>query len=111
MYRKVNSPFAKHGASGLKRRRQEIERLHDRVSEHLPAARAAFLAGACGGDEELLRGVEPVAQDVPQAVTLDQSTWAGAVPPVTVVGPGTQLGPYRIEALNRQRNESSELRH
>ena len=81
-------------------RRQEIERLHDAASERPPAERAAFLAGACGGDEELLRGVESLlAQDAPQAATLDQSTWAGAGPPVTVVGPGTQLGPYRIEAL------------
>jgi hypothetical protein len=73
-------------------RRQEIERLHDAVSERPPAERAAFLAGACGGDEELLQGVESLlAQDAPQAVTLDQSTWAGAGPPVTVVGPGTQL--------------------
>lgn len=85
-------------------RRQEIERLHDAVSERPPAERAAFLAGACSGDEELLRGVESrLAQDAEQAVTLDQSTWAGPDPLVKVVGPGTQLGPYRIEALNRQR--------
>jgi hypothetical protein len=37
-------------------RRHEIERLHDAVSERPPAERAAFLARACGGDEELVRG-------------------------------------------------------
>ena len=81
-------------------RRQEIERLHDAASERPPAERAAFLAGACSGDEELLRCVESLlAQDAPKAATSDQSAWAGAGPPVTVVGPGIQLGPYRIEAL------------
>jgi eukaryotic-like serine/threonine-protein kinase len=81
-------------------RRQEIERLLDAASERPPAERAAFLAGACGGDEELLRGVESLlAQHAPQAATLDQFTWARAGPAATVVGPGTQLGPYRIEAL------------
>lgn len=81
-------------------RQQEIERLHDAASKRAPAERAAFLTGACGGDEELLRCVKSrLAQDAPQAATSDQSTWAGARPTVTVIGPGTQLGPYRIEAL------------
>ena len=88
-----------------------------------PLDRAAFVERSCGDDKELklhlkqlieaeeqgtrtidtplvdLNDPVALAQDAPQAATSDQSTWARAGPPATVVGPGTQLGPYRIEGL------------
>ena len=88
-----------------------------------PQDRAAFIERSCGDDKDLKLHLkqlieaeeqgtrtndaplvdpnDPVAlaQDAPQTATSDQPALADAGPPVTVVGPGTQLGPYRIEGL------------
>jgi serine/threonine protein kinase len=68
-------------------RRQQIEDLVSRALEREPAARARFMAEACGGDEELRRQVESLLaqKDASGAVTRD------------MLMPGAQLGSYRIE--------------
>jgi serine/threonine protein kinase len=64
-------------------RRQEIERLFHAALERPQSDRAAFLAEASQGDPELLRQVESMI---------------AAGDTATLIVPGTQLGPYRIEA-------------
>src|SRR5271163_572754 len=81
----------------------EIEDLYHAALDREPAAREALLAAA---DPELRREVESLlAQDASKFSTLDRPAWEGA-PGLTVadatatmVAPGTQLGPYKIEGL------------
>jgi eukaryotic-like serine/threonine-protein kinase len=79
---------------------QEVEKLYHAARELEPNQRSAFLAEACGGDEELRREVESLLAhdparegmlDRPAAGLLEES----AVPALTA---GAHLGPYRIEA-------------
>jgi serine/threonine protein kinase/Tol biopolymer transport system component len=81
---------------------QEIERVYHAALQCPPTGRAAFLAEACKNDPELSREVESLlAQDSSKTGPLDRPAWAGlassAGGDVTVIAPGTQLGPYRIE--------------
>jgi serine/threonine protein kinase len=66
-------------------RRRKVEEIYRASLEREPGQRGAFLAEACAGDAELRCEVEslldhPAAEAAPDLV------------------PGTQLGPYRIEA-------------
>src|SRR6202165_1072759 len=80
---------------------QQVDQLYHSALEREPGQRSAFLLEACGGDEELRREVESLlAQD---GSTLDRPAWEGAADLLddltrTHLVPGTQLGPYRIEA-------------
>ena len=50
---------------------QEIDRIFAAALDCEPAARAAFLAEACGGDEQLRAQVESLlASDVPESLVL-----------------------------------------
>jgi serine/threonine protein kinase len=80
---------------------RQVDRLYHSALEREPGERGAFLAQACSGDEELRREVEELlAQDSssgnilesPAADLLADST-------VTQLTAGTELGPYKIEAL------------
>jgi len=80
---------------------RRIEELYHQAREHGPEERRAFLAEACGGDEELHRHIELLLEkdaasgkilDRPAADLLAEST-------VTHLASGTQLGPYRIEGV------------
>ncbi|MBZ5609461.1 MAG: protein kinase [Acidobacteriia bacterium] len=81
---------------------REIEDLYHAALDCEPAARAALLAGT---DQETRDEVESLlAQDSSKTGALDRPAWAGA-PGLTVtnatgavLAPGTQLGPYKIEA-------------
>jgi serine/threonine protein kinase len=82
----------------------QIEELYHAARERAPDALGAFLAQACGDDQELRREVEsllahddisgPMMQPVLEiaADLLDEST-------VTHLTSGAQLGPYRIEGI------------
>src|SRR6266852_3729265 len=79
---------------------RQVDRLYHSALEREPGERAAFLAQACQGDEELRRELdELLGQDSssgniierPAADLLADST-------VTELTVGTQLGPYKIEA-------------
>src|SRR5712691_7181662 len=80
---------------------RQVDRLYHSALEREPGERAAFLAEACRGDEELRREVEELlAQDSSSGNILERP----AVDPptdstVTQLTAGTQLGPYRVEAL------------
>lgn len=70
---------------------REIERLYHRAQSVDRSARSAFLADACGSDEELRRELESL-------LAHDEGT-AGLVPPSetsTILAPGASLGPYQI---------------
>jgi len=82
-------------------RRREIEDLYQAALDREPSARAAFLEGA---DPELRGEVESLlAQNAAKTGTLDPPAREGAAglsvadSTVTLVTPGTQLGPYKIE--------------
>jgi serine/threonine protein kinase/Tol biopolymer transport system component len=80
---------------------KQIEDLYHAALERDAAARGAFLAEASRTDEELRREVESLlAQDTGQS-PLGRPVWEGAeaqlVSPGAPLGPGSQLGPYRIE--------------
>src|SRR5215213_2327358 len=67
-----------------------------------PRLRAAFLFEACGGDEELRREVGSLLELNHSPVLVDQPAWhavADLLGASTQLAPGTQLGPYRIEAM------------
>src|ERR1700732_3505677 len=90
-------------------RLRQIEELYHSAREREPGERSAFLAEACRGDEELRRKVELLlAQDISndEAVgekILDRPAWEAAPsllgrPGSARLTPGTQIGPYKIEA-------------
>ena len=78
---------------------RKVEALYHDALEHMPAHRSAFLAEACGGDEELKREVESLLEHRSASGTgiLDR-------PPAELVtetsaielAPHTVLGHYRI---------------
>lgn len=74
-----------------------IEGLYHAVIDGEPSARAGLLGAA---DPDVRREVESLlAQDALKTGPLDRPVWEAA--DMTMIGmvPGTQLGPYRIEAL------------
>src|SRR5713226_6198401 len=81
-------------------RLRQIEELYHSAREREPNERAAFLAQACRGDEELRREVEQLlAQHASSDNILDRPA-ADLLASSTVAQwtTGTQIGPYKIEA-------------
>ena len=82
---------------------QQIERVYHAGLERPSGERGAVLAEVCQNDPDLRREAESLlAQDASKAGTLDRPAWVGEYglttgSTVTVISPGTQLGPYRIE--------------
>jgi Tol biopolymer transport system component len=85
---------------------RQIEELYHSAREREPGKRSAFLDEACRGDEELRRKVELLlAQDVSNddaagGQILDRPAWEADLgqPGNARLTPGTQVGPYKIEA-------------
>jgi Tol biopolymer transport system component/predicted Ser/Thr protein kinase len=80
---------------------QQVDQLYHSALEREPEQRGVFLAEACAEDEELRREVESLLAH--EGPPLDRPAWEGAAdlldgPTRTQLVPGTQLGPYRIEA-------------
>jgi serine/threonine-protein kinase len=78
----------------------QIERLYHLALEQEPPHRSAFLAKACGEDDELRRGVESLlVQSGSTGALVDRPAWevggelAGTA---TLLAPGARLGPYQI---------------
>ena len=79
---------------------QHVAKVYQLAAEHDLAARDAFLAEVCAGDEALRREVESLLREDDASVVLDRSIW-------TLAGrlfgegleltPGSLLGPFRIE--------------
>src|ERR1700693_1892999 len=83
---------------------RQVEELYHSARERDPAERGAFLARACQGDQELLREVESLLAHDGIAGPMEQPPLPIAAglrtdTTVTQLAVGTQLGPYRIEAL------------
>ena len=78
---------------------REVERLYHAALERDPEVRAAFLAEASGGDDELLDEVRSLLEQHTADSRLDRAVWeTGAESTDTRFAAGTQLGQYRIEA-------------
>ncbi len=82
---------------------QKLEALYHAARERQPRERSAFLASACAGNEKLRREVESLlAQDGGdvmgrQAMEMAANLLGDATETRAAIG--TELGPYRIEAL------------
>jgi serine/threonine protein kinase len=82
---------------------QRIETIYRAALNRRPDERAAYLDQACAGDDEIRREVEALlAQDTPRVAMADH--WASygrerstTAATATVLMPGMQIGPYRIE--------------
>ena len=80
---------------------QQIASLYESAVDRDEAMREAFLDEACAGDEDLRCEVESLLRQDVSGVLLDRSLWATAASLLDdgfEVGPGTPLGPYRIES-------------
>src|SRR5260221_7063415 len=78
---------------------REVERIYHAALERDPEARAAFLAEASGGDDELLDEVRSLLDQHTADSRLDRAVWEPAAESTgTRFAAGTQLGQYRIEA-------------
>ena len=80
---------------------RKVEELYHSARTRDPGARAVFLSGACGDDEELRREVESLLAQDELSGPLDRPALALAVNLLpdstsTQVAPGAELGPYRI---------------
>ena len=85
---------------------RQVEQLFHCAQERDPGDRAAFLVQACQGDQALRGEVESLLDQRNKSgyALLGRPAWEVAPNPVdgateTCFGPGTQLGPYRIEAI------------
>jgi tRNA A-37 threonylcarbamoyl transferase component Bud32/dienelactone hydrolase len=84
-------------------RLEQVQELYHLARGCEPSECSVFLAQACRGDEELRREVESLlAQDssdpLMQWPAMEVAASLLAEQPVTQVGDGTQLGPYKIES-------------
>jgi len=72
---------------------EQIEQIYHAALQRAPGLRGAFLAEACRGDQDLQREVE--------ALLTQEGSRSGLIgqPTQTIVGQGSQLGPYKIEEL------------
>jgi eukaryotic-like serine/threonine-protein kinase len=85
---------------------QQIEALYRAARERKPEERNAFLEGAAGDDADLRRQVEALLRQDSVGPTQDPGAQTVATQTLaiqtqstqTIVGAGSQLGPYKIEA-------------
>jgi hypothetical protein len=80
---------------------QRIARLYDQVLEREPDERAAFLALQSGDDADLQREVQSLLAQDNERLLLDEPILETAAEVLDEfdLKPGTQLGPYRIDAV------------
>ena len=81
---------------------REVEQVYQSTMDREPRLRAAFLSEACGNDQELRREVDSLLELNHSPVLVDAPAWqavAELLTDSTQLAPGTQLGPYRIEAM------------
>ena len=80
---------------------RQVEELYHVALGQEPEQRTNFLVHATAPDEELHREVESLlAQGVSRDGVLDHPAWQDALAPQSRrLALGTQLGPYRVEAV------------
>jgi Tol biopolymer transport system component/predicted Ser/Thr protein kinase len=77
---------------------ERVEEAYHAALARPPGERDAFLQGACGGDEDLLREVRSLLGHAEQATEFLEEPAAEAVTQ-SVIAPGTRLGPYEVLGL------------
>ncbi len=84
-----------------RKRGQKLEDLFHAALGQDPAKRVAFLAEACGEDDELRRELERLllATDLSTAASMASRAGLDAIDPVTMLSPGNRMGPYVMEGL------------
>ena len=81
---------------------QRASGIYEAALEREPGERVAFIAHACGDDQELQREVESLLANAEAPVLIDSSVWDLAddlLPGEVGLAPGTHVGPYRIEGV------------
>ena len=81
---------------------QQASGIYEAAVEREPGQRGAFIAHACGDDQELQREVESLLANTEAPVLIDSSVWDLAddlLPGEVGLAPGTHVGPYRIEGV------------
>ena len=73
---------------------QRVEDLYQAAVERRPEARAAFLARACAGEEDLRREVESLLAQPSKDGPLDRLAWEPAAAPIAI---GQQISHYQIQ--------------
>src|SRR5271157_1179672 len=73
---------------------RRIEEIYQAAAERQPEERAAFLAAACAGDEDLRREVESLLAQSSGDGMLDRPAWAPDATPLTA---GQQVSHYQIQ--------------
>src|SRR6185369_5976227 len=84
------------------KRWREVEQVYQSTMDREPQLRAAYLAEACGNDQELRREVDSLLELNHSPVLVDEPAWQAVAELLidnTQLAPGTQLGPYRIESM------------
>jgi hypothetical protein len=84
------------------KRWQQVEDVYQTAADLEKAARPAFLAVACENDEDLKREVESLLNEENSSILVDRPSWEAAADlfdDIEELSPGTQLGPYKIDAL------------
>jgi eukaryotic-like serine/threonine-protein kinase len=81
---------------------QQASRIFEAALEGKPEARGAFVAHACGDDQELRHEVESLLANEGGTALIDSSIWGLAddlLPGEVGLTPGAQVGIYRIESV------------
>jgi eukaryotic-like serine/threonine-protein kinase len=73
---------------------KRVEEIYQAAAERKPEERAAFLAAACAGDEDLRREVESLLAQSSGDGMLDRPAWAPDATPLTA---GQQISHYQIQ--------------
>jgi len=85
----------------IPKRWRQISRVYHAALGRDAQQRSVFLAAACGTDVDLRCEVESLLEEETRSGPFDQLVWktAAALQGAPALAPGTQVGPYRIEAL------------
>ena len=81
---------------------QRASGIYEAALEREPGERVAFIAHACGDDQELQREVESLLANAEAPALIDLSVWDLAddlLPGEVGLAAGTHVGPYRIEGV------------
>jgi serine/threonine-protein kinase len=79
---------------------RRIEEIYHAACERVPEERSEFLDGACQGDTEARQRIEQMlAQEIPGSGLLDRPIGDLLSETTETLGPGKQIGPYRIESV------------
>jgi serine/threonine-protein kinase len=76
--------------------------IYQAALDRLPGERDAYVAGVCGGDDDLRREVESLLAQAEKPVLIDAPVWQAAARVLDdnpAVQPGARIGPYEVGPL------------